>query len=248
LFYSSGYVNEVYNVLFIDYEGLKFSKQIDTGLIKKYDYLNSRLPSTLGIPVITLFLDHDIDNLKLNTNIESIEKIIERTYHQKDSVYKTYVENRLREATSFKKGMDAPDFIVENQRGEKVTLSSFKGKVIYLDFWYAACGPCHALFETLEPLKKDYSKGKDVVFLTVSIDRREVWEKALKKYSIDGYHVFTENREGSHPIIKAYKVAGYPSTYLIDRNGKIFLANPSKNPEQLNKEIAEALATPATNR
>ncbi|MFN8251202.1 MAG: TlpA disulfide reductase family protein [Ferruginibacter sp.] len=244
LFYSSSYINEVYNILSLEYDGLVLSNQITKGVVKKYDYLNSRLPSSLRIPVLTLFFSHDIDNFHQNTDTANLQAVIEQTYQEKkDSVYKSYIDNRFQDAISFRRGTDAPDFTLENENDDKVSLSSFKGKVIYLDFWYAACGPCHILFEAIKPVKKYYSKNESVVFLTVSIDSRKVWKEALKKYNIAGYNVFTENKGESHPIIKAYKVAGFPSTYLIDRDGKIFMTNPSNNPQELQKEIEDALTT-----
>jgi cytochrome oxidase Cu insertion factor (SCO1/SenC/PrrC family) len=241
LFYSSSYINEIYNILFVNYDGLILANKAGKNLVDKYSYLSKKLPGKLKIPVLTLFLDYDIG--KLN-QAEDLEDLISSTYlsnSSDDNVYRNYIEERYEVATTFKKGVNAPDFTVENEKGEKITLASFKGKVVYVDFWYGACGPCHALFQTIEPVKKYFSSKDDVVFLIVSIDRKETWEAALKKYNIPGYHVFTENQESSHPIIKSYKVAGYPTTCLIDRNGKIFMATPSNNPEELQKEIEDAL-------
>ena len=161
LFYSSSYVNEVYNILYLDYDGRILSKEIDTGLVKKYDYLNSRLPLSLSIPVLTLFIGQDINKLNQTGNVEDLKMVIQSTYKNlQDSSFKNYIERRFKDVTSFKKGMDTPGFVLENEVGEKVSLNSFKGKVIYLDFWYAACGPCHALFKILKPLKKIYSQKK----------------------------------------------------------------------------------------
>lgn len=241
LSYSFTYTNAVYNILFTYYSSLTFAKKTSKNLIEKYSYLSKKLPGKLKVPVLTLFLDYDIG--KLNQS-EDLEDLISSTYSSSsddDDVYRNYIEKRYKDATTFKKGMNAPDFTVENEKGEKVTLASLKGKVVYLDFWFGACVPCHALFQTLEPVKKYFASKDDVVFLTVSIDRKEIWAAALKKYQIPGYHVFTENKESNHQIINSYKVAGYPTTCLIDRNGKIFIATPSDDPNELQKEIKEAL-------
>ncbi len=238
-FYSPRYINAVYTILFKNYSDLVLANDAGKDLIDKYAYLSAKLPGKLKVPVLTLFLEHDIG--KLN-QAEEIEVLISRIYSSpRDSVYRNFIEKRYSDATSFKKGMSAPEFTLENEKGEKVTLASFKGKVIYIDFWYAACGPCHALFTTIEPVKKYFSSKDDVVFLTVSIDGKETWEASLKKYNISGYHVFTENKRSDHPVIKSYKVAGYPTTCLIDRNGKIFAATPSNNPEELQEQIEDAL-------
>ncbi|MBO9683841.1 MAG: TlpA family protein disulfide reductase, partial [Flavisolibacter sp.] len=158
-----------------------------------------------------------------------------------DSIYSNYIQKYYSNITSFKRGMAAPEFTLENDKGEKLNLATFRGKVVYLDFWYATCGPCHALFSTIAPVKKHFANRPEVVFFNVSIDPRTTWLDALKKYTIAGYHAYTEGKKGDHPIISAYKVGGYPTTCLIDRNGKIFLATPSTQPAELIQQIEQAL-------
>lgn len=241
-YYSPTYVMEVYNILFSNYDYLVVTNKATNNLLIKYHYLDSLLPKGLKIPVLTLFLKSDIN--KLNQS-EDIEALIKKIYQSpKDSSYKNYITNKYKDATditSFKKGTHAPNFIIENTNGEKISLSSFKGKVLYIDFWYAACGPCHVLFEAIKPAKEYFSSDTNVVFLYVSIDHKDVWKKSLKKYDIKGYHAFTENIEINHPIIQAYKVRGYPTTCLIDKNGNIFNANPSNISDELKKQIEDAL-------
>ena len=236
---SDSYVNSIYNILFMHYDGLVLEKKKGTNLIEKYKYLDSLLPSKLKAPVLTLFLEYDIS--KMN-QAEDLEALIQQTYtSSEDNYYKSYISNRLLTATTFKKGTPAPDFTIENEKGEKVNLTSFKGKIIYLDFWYEACGPCHALFKTIKPIKDHYKGNEDIVFLNVSIDKREIWFRAINRFKVDGYHAYTENKESDHEIIKAYKVASYPTTCIIDKNGQIFNANPSYNPDELFKQLEEAL-------
>lgn len=238
-FYSSKYIIAIYNMLFMNYSDLVSANEAGKGLMDKYAYLSEKLPGKLKVPVLTLFLEQDIGALN---QAEDIEALISGIYASpQDSVYRNYIEKRYSDATAFKKGMSAPEFTLENEKGEKVTLASFKGKVVYLDFWYDACVPCHALFAAIKPVKKYFSSKNEVVFLTVSIDAKEAWEASLKKHEIPGDHVFTENKKSDHPVIKSYKVAGYPTTCLIDRNGKIFAATPSNNPEELQKQIEDAL-------
>jgi len=241
-YYSPTYVVEVYNILFSNYDYLVVTNKTTNNLLIKYRYLDSLLPKDLKIPVLTLFLKSDIS--KLNQS-EDIEALIKEIYQSpKDSSYKNYITKKYKDATdirSFKIGTHAPDFIIENTTGEKISLSSFKGKVLYIDFWYAACGPCHVLFEATMPAKEYFSSDSNVVFLYVSIDQEDIWKKSLNKYNIKGYHAFTENKESNHPIIKAYKVGGYPTTCIIDKNGNIFNANPSNISDELQKQIENAL-------
>lgn len=235
---SSFYINTVYTILFMDYDAAVLEQRISNDLAVKYAYLGSLLPPSLKIPVLTLFLEYDIS--KLN-QAEKLEQIINTTYHlPTDTVYKNYIVKRFEDGTVFYKGMKAPDFVVENEKGEKVSLATFRGKVVFIDFWYAACGPCIAGFHNLHTLKQRFA-NKDIIFLNISIDNRNTWLKALQQLDITGYHVFTENKGNNHPIIGAYKVNSYPATCLLDRQGNIFMANPSRNPLELESQLEEAL-------
>lgn len=72
---------------------------------------------------------------------------------------------------------------------------------------------------------------------------RDVWEKAQKKFNIQGYHAYTENKFRAHPVIKAYDVNEYPKTYLIGKDGIIISVNPAHNSDELKIEIERALKT-----
>jgi peroxiredoxin len=234
------YIKAVYNVLSIHYDNNILPTSPNTNLDQKYSYLKKMLSPHLKSPIIFLFLKNEIKN----NNSAAIEPIIKQSFPLlKDSSYKKSILEALSASRKLKNGSQAPDFSLEDIAGNKVSLASFKGKVIYMDFWFSACVPCHKLFEETKAVKEYFKLDSNVVFLTVSIDSRDVWEKALKKFNIQGYHVFTENKFRDHPIIKSYNVTEYPTTYLIGRGGTILNINPPNNPGELKKEIEKALQT-----
>ena len=232
------YARAVFNVLSIHYENNVVAISTNNGLRNKYNYLGKMLPKKLKTPIVFLFLKNEIKS----TNNATIEPIINQSFPlSKDSAYKNNILDALAVSRKLKEGTQAPDFSLEDKDGSKVNFSSFKGKVIYMDFWFAACTPCHQLFEETKAAKDYFRLDSNVVFLTVSIDGKEVWKNALKKFTIQGYHVFTEDKFRDHPIIKAYNVTEYPTTYLIDKNGIIININPPHNSDDLRKAIETAL-------
>lgn len=233
------YVNSVYNVLSVQYSNLVYSKQRSADLASKYKFVDSLVPAKMKVPVMTMFLEGD---LRTTNDGTEVQQMIDYVFaNAGEPAYKEYIDQQVVRTLLFKKGTAAPSFTLENETGEKVTLASFKGKVVYMDFWFGACAPCHSLFTEIKPVKEYFKENKDVVFLTISIDDRNVWKESLRKFNIPGYHAYTEDKERAHPIISDYKVQGYPTTFLIDKNGNIFLARPATDPSELQNQISEAL-------
>jgi peroxiredoxin len=134
----------------------------------------------------------------------------------KDTLQKYYTAiKRLRP------GSLAPGFTLKNNKGQMVSLSDFKGKVVYIDFWGVNCGPCIYDIEKHVPnLHKKY-KDKEVIFINICVDAKEnEWKDALAKYKLDGINLIAEGWT-NHPVCKAYNISGIPHYVLVDKNGGI---------------------------
>ncbi len=112
----------------------------------------------------------------------------------------------------------ASDFSLTTLAGEAISLESYSGKVLILDFWATWCPPCVKEIPHFVELYNQYS-GEGVEFLGVSVDRGgpSVVQKFLDKHDVK-YAVAMANME----IVDAYEAyGGIPTTFIIDRQGKI---------------------------
>lgn len=139
-------------------------------------------------------------------------------------------------------GSVAPDFTLQDMAGKEFTLSSCRGKVVYVDFWSMGCGPCMYEFKNHAPQLKEHYKDKDVVFLNVMAftKNKDYWKKMVGEYKIGGVNVMDTRGE---EVCKAYHVSSFPTYILIGKDGKIIQYNthrPSAG-EQLRKLIDAAL-------
>lgn len=115
---------------------------------------------------------------------------------------------------------EAPDFKLQTLDGGVVQLSSFKGKVVLLDFWAEWCGPCKIAAPTVISLYNKY-KDKGLRVFGVNLDDIKDIEKVRSYVKEEGvpYPILLEG----FPAASKYGVTGIPKFVLIDKNGKIAL-------------------------
>jgi peroxiredoxin len=118
----------------------------------------------------------------------------------------------------------APDFTLPSIDGKQVSLSSYRGKWLLLDFWASWCAPCRAENpNVLKAYKIYHPKGLEI--LAVSLDNgKPAWEQAVKKDGLPWTQVSDLKGWGSAPA-KLYKVNGIPSNFLINPQGIVVATN-----------------------
>jgi len=131
------------------------------------------------------------------------------------------------------KGNPYIDFQVKTLRGEDFSLSSLKGKYVYLSFWSAACGPCR--MENRFFSHNFNALPKDLSLVSFSMDKNpQAWINSSKTDSIIWHNV--SDLEGENGRIKTqYGVQSLPTSFLINREGVIIETFLGSNNEIINR-------------
>ncbi|MRG44842.1 redoxin domain-containing protein [Chitinophaga sp. SYP-B3965] len=116
----------------------------------------------------------------------------------------------------------APDFTMKDPNDNSISLSSFRGKYVLIDFWASWCGPCRAENPTLVKAYEKY-KGEKFEILGVSLDAEGAKEKWMKAIKDDGltWPQISDLKYWKSEVVKLYGIQGIPLNFLIDPDGKI---------------------------
>jgi thiol-disulfide isomerase/thioredoxin len=117
----------------------------------------------------------------------------------------------------FETRVDPPQMSLKGLDGKKVDLADFKGKVVFLNFWTTWCGYCKREMPAMDKL---YKELKDKGFVILAVDVGESADK-VKSYLDRNPLAFPVALDQSGAGAQAFRVRGYPATFLIDRNGKL---------------------------
>tara|TARA_Y100000385_G_scaffold1340_1_gene1442 strand:- start:237 stop:1496 length:1260 start_codon:yes stop_codon:yes gene_type:complete len=166
---------------------------------------------------------------KLIKSDESISKQLEKLKDDVDSKR----ERKLSLINQPQNGESYIDFTYENTSGEAVSLSSFKGSLVYVDVWATWCGPCKAEIPYLKTLEQDYHE-QNIVFLSVSVDTdKDLWLKMVEEEALSGVQLWAD---GWSQITKDYAIFGIPRFMLFSEDGKV-ISNDAPRPS--NEETRE---------
>ncbi len=135
-------------------------------------------------------------------------------------------------------GKEAADFTQKDTAGIPVTLSSYRGKYVLLDFWASWCAPCRAENpNVVKAYGKYHPKGFEI--LSVSLDKeadKDKWLKAIHDDKLTWTHV-SDLQSWGNSVAKTYAIQAIPQNFLIDPAGKIVGKN--LRGEELAKKLKE---------
>ena len=117
-------------------------------------------------------------------------------------------------------GNSLPDFTLTTPEGKPLSISSFKGKVVLVDFWASWCGPCRKENPNVVAIyKKLHAKGFDIYSVSLD-DNKEKWLNAIKADGLVWNHA-SDLKGWDNQVAKQFGIDAIPFTILIDKEGKI---------------------------
>lgn len=120
----------------------------------------------------------------------------------------------------------APDFTLEDQFGETHTLSDYKGKTVFLNFWATWCPPCRSEMPDIQELYETYDQEGEEALIVLGVAAPGWGQETSQQGIVD----FLEENGYDYPVLmdttgeqfSTYGISALPTTYMIDREGNIF--------------------------
>ena len=116
----------------------------------------------------------------------------------------------------------APDFKVTDLDGKSISLSDYKGKVLFLNFWATWCPPCRAeIPDFVEVYGQEKANGLEILGISLDSKGKDAIVAFVEKFKIN-YPVVLETRQATEQLISDYEPGQFiPTTIIIDKQGRI---------------------------
>jgi len=130
---------------------------------------------------------------------------------------KMMLQMPMQENSSDLIGKSAPNLKMIDINGNTISPENTKEKVVVLNFWFTSCKPCISEIPELNEVYEKYKNDTNVVFASITYDKQDKVNSFLKKFPIK-YPVVSNAKE----ICDLFKITGYPTNIIIDKNGNYF--------------------------
>lgn len=133
----------------------------------------------------------------------------------------------------------APGFSLPTRGGQTLKLADLRGQVVMINFWATWCGPCRQEMPLLEKIHKKYKPlGFTMLGVNVEPDPKAAEAWLAKEMPVTFPIAFDTDSQ----VSKLYKVAGMPSTVIVDRKGNVRVIHKGYKPGDENEYLAQIRA------
>ena len=198
--------------------------------------LDSLLNVHSASPVSAYFV---VKDFAYKLNLDEMKSVRSKLDASLDGTsYVQQIESMIARMEKVQVGSEAPDFTLPDVNGNPVSLSSFRGKYVLVDFWAAWCPDCRKENPNIVSAWEKY-KNKNFAILGVSLDRnREQWLAAIEKDKLTWTQV-SDLKYWSSEAAVLYCIRWIPMSFLIDPEGKIVAIGLEG--EELHNKLEELL-------
>lgn len=144
----------------------------------------------------------------------------------------------------------APDFTLTDQYGNTHTISDYKGKTVFLNFWATWCGPCKSEMPEIQDMYEDYGENQgDLVVLGVANPKsadhptsQDVSQEEVEQFLTDNGYTFPVLMDTAGELFGMYGIRAFPTTFMIDADGNVFgYVIRSLNREQMESIVHQTM-------
>lgn len=118
----------------------------------------------------------------------------------------------------------APDFTLTDQYGNSHTLSDYKGKTVFLNFWATWCGPCKSEMPDIQKLYESYGENSEdlVVLAVANPGGQDVSQEEIEQFLEDNGYTFPVLMDDTGITLAYYGISAFPTTFMIDSGGNVY--------------------------
>ncbi len=117
-------------------------------------------------------------------------------------------------------GKTVPELVMQDVNGKDVSISSFRGKYVLIDFWASWCGPCRMENPNVVKAFNEF-KGKNFTVLGVSLDKdKDSWKKAIAQDHLT-WTQMSDLKYWNSQAVETFGFQGIPFNVLVDPSGKV---------------------------